>query len=239
MRSRRATCCQTNSVWPTACVSPWRRPAGLRFGAGSGRQLGCRAAPGRIHPAGRVGHPSRLSAWNGISWPHWTAKARTRCGRASGSWCAPTTRWCWWLGGQAVIAHGVGDQPPVPSGDGTGDALREALFAQISQGLASVLHTGIDAFGHGGGTRHPAWGDARPPWRRRRRPAGPHAGRDDAAARRCQRLRRGWLAVRMAIARAATAGARAPRAQPRHRAARARNEPAVDRAPAVSVQPRR
>ncbi|SFC89503.1 hypothetical protein SAMN05216321_10822 [Cupriavidus sp. OV038] len=108
--------------------------------------------------------------------------------------------WCWWLGGQGVIAHGVGDQPPVADGNGMGDALREALYAQISQGLASVLRTGIDAFGHGGGTLHPAWA----------MPAGhgahadaPLAGtlpEDDAAARR-QWLRRAWLAMRLAIAR--------------------------------------
>ncbi|WP_454766432.1 baseplate J/gp47 family protein [Cupriavidus campinensis] len=95
--------------------------------------------------------------------------------------------WCRWLG----------DPPAGEAGNGMGDALREALYAQIGQGLASVLRTGIDAFGHGGGTLHPAWS------RHGVSPGAPLARAlpdDDATARR-QWLRRSWLALRIAIGR--------------------------------------
>jgi len=102
--------------------------------------------------------------------------------------------WCWWLGGQQMTA---GARSAIDAGDGMGDALGEALLAQIEHGLGPMLETGIAAFGHGGGTLHPAWARqaaaANAPLTRPL-PAGDHAARR-------QWLRRGWLAMQMAIAR--------------------------------------
>lgn len=108
--------------------------------------------------------------------------------------------WCRWLSGTSLAGGGIGGQGDArgdAKGDGIGDALGEALLAQVEEGLGAWLNAGIAAFGHGGGALHPAWGraqatgDAAPV---RAPPA------DDPFMRR-QWLRRGWLSLRMAIAR--------------------------------------
>lgn len=105
--------------------------------------------------------------------------------------------WCWRLGGQTGVPSLQGNADPVPGADRVDDALGEALLAQIAQGLGAMLETGIAAFGHGGGRLHPAWAQAPVA------SGAPLAGAlpaDDRAARR-QWLRRGWLALQLAIAR--------------------------------------
>jgi hypothetical protein len=103
--------------------------------------------------------------------------------------------WCRWLGTQGSA---VDEQARIDiDGDGIGDALGEALLAQIEQGLGAWLQAGIDAFGHGGGALHPAWARAAASGAAMPMRALPAA---DPFVRR-QWLRRGWLSLSMAIAR--------------------------------------
>ncbi len=103
--------------------------------------------------------------------------------------------WCWGLVG--LDTPGDGPSAIDVEGDGIGDALGEALLAQIGQGLGAMLSTGIAAFGHGGGALHPAWSSGAAS------PAAPLAQPlpEPAGAARRQWLRRCWLALRLAIAR--------------------------------------
>lgn len=91
--------------------------------------------------------------------------------------------WCWWLAGREGVV---------------GAALGEALLAQIEQGLAAVVATGIAAFGHGGGQLHPAWLRAEQSARMSSLMA--QLPPDDHRVRR-QWLRRAWMALTLAIGR--------------------------------------
>jgi len=74
-------------------------------------------------------------------------------------------------------------------------ALGAALLAQLEPGLAGMLAPGVRAFGHGGGTLHPAWAQ-----HARQAPGAQDLPLGAAPARR-QWLRRSWLALTLAIAK--------------------------------------
>ncbi|CAJ0819071.1 baseplate J/gp47 family protein [Ralstonia flaminis] len=72
-------------------------------------------------------------------------------------------------------------------------ALGQALLTQLEQGLAGMLAPGVRAFGHGGGTLHPAWA------RYTAEAAGVQDLPSGNAPVRRQWLRRSWLALTLAI----------------------------------------